>query len=133
MVVIALIVALLERFPGRRWIEPFAATGQLALTMYFAHVVLGLGLLWALGLIRGQSLAFSLACALVFCAVAVVSVTVLDTALAFPTLSTTFRAKEYSVSGWRPVTLRKSADPGLPGVQIPWARVAVAKSMVGPS
>jgi uncharacterized membrane protein YeiB len=53
--VIALSVRLTCRFPSRYW-QPLAATGQMALTWYFAHIVLGLGTVVALGLEASQPL-----------------------------------------------------------------------------
>ena len=43
-----------------------AATGQLALTLYVAHVVIGMGLLSTLGRIEDESLPFAVGSALVF-------------------------------------------------------------------
>ncbi|MCP4660348.1 MAG: DUF418 domain-containing protein [bacterium] len=70
--VIVLSTTLTERFPGSRWLEPLVATGQLALTLYVAHVVIGMGLLEALGLLGGRSLAFALTSTAIFCAAAIV-------------------------------------------------------------
>lgn len=58
-----------DRFP--RLSAVFIPTGQLALTLYVAHVFLGLGTLEAMGRLQGQSLPFSVASALVFYALAV--------------------------------------------------------------
>lgn len=49
------------------WIRPLVATGQLALTLYVAHVVLGMGMLEAVGVLESQSLGFAVSAALVFC------------------------------------------------------------------
>jgi len=46
-------------------------TGQLALTLYVAHVVLGMGSLEALGRLEHQSVGFGLTSAGAFCAIAV--------------------------------------------------------------
>ncbi|MCP4965821.1 MAG: DUF1624 domain-containing protein [bacterium] len=51
---------------SRRSLEPLVATGQLALTLYVAHVVVGLGVLEALGRIEGQTLPFIVVASLVF-------------------------------------------------------------------
>lgn len=69
--VIALCVVVGERFGRARWLRPLVHTGQLALTLYVAHVVLGMGLLEALGRLEDQSLGFALASALIFCGAAV--------------------------------------------------------------
>jgi uncharacterized membrane protein YeiB len=71
LVVITLSIVLTERLSGARWLEPFVATGQLALTHYVAHVVVGMGLLETFGLLENQSLTFAVAGAVVFCAGAV--------------------------------------------------------------
>ena len=42
-------------WPGRGW-RPLAATGQMALTWYFAHIVIGLGTLIALGIVNNSPL-----------------------------------------------------------------------------
>ncbi len=68
---IALCTELAERCRDARWVRPVVATGQLALTLYVAHVVIGMGLLEALGLLRRQSLAFALGYALAFYATGV--------------------------------------------------------------
>jgi len=69
--VIAACVAVGERCAGAAWIRPLAATGQLALTLYVAHVVVGMGLLEAFGLLEHRTLPFSLAASAAFCAAAV--------------------------------------------------------------
>jgi uncharacterized protein len=71
IVVIVLCVRLAEAYSGSRWLAPLVATGQLALTLYIAHVVIGLGMLEQLGLAHGRrSVAFSAVWAAVFCVVA---------------------------------------------------------------
>lgn len=66
--VIAASVALGERYASAAWARPLAAAGQLALTLYVAHVLVGLGILDALGRLENQSLPFALSAALAFCA-----------------------------------------------------------------
>jgi uncharacterized protein len=68
--VIALSVRLSGEGPSRAW-QPLAATGQMALTWYFAHIVLGLGTVVALGLVGSQPLPVAAGCGLGFFAVAV--------------------------------------------------------------
>jgi uncharacterized protein len=53
--VIALSVRLTARWPSPLW-RPLVDTGQMALTWYFGHIVLGLGAVVALGLVSTQSL-----------------------------------------------------------------------------
>ncbi|WP_293935482.1 DUF418 domain-containing protein [Iodobacter sp.] len=72
VVIISLCVALGEKHGKKAWLMPFVYTGQLGLTFYLAHVILGMGLLESLGMLEKQSLAFSVMSALLFCAFAVV-------------------------------------------------------------
>jgi uncharacterized membrane protein YeiB len=65
--VIAICVAVGERFQDRAWLQPLVATGQLALTLYVAHVVVGMGALEAMGLLENQALPFTVLAAIVFC------------------------------------------------------------------
>ena len=51
--------------------RPLIATGQLALTLYVAHVVIGMGVLEVLGLMGAGTLGQSLAASLVFYAAAI--------------------------------------------------------------
>ncbi|MGL6076211.1 MAG: DUF418 domain-containing protein [Fimbriiglobus sp.] len=52
---ITLCVLAAAAWPGRIW-RPFSAMGQLALTWYFAHIIVGLGTLVALGIVGTASL-----------------------------------------------------------------------------
>ncbi len=52
--------------------EPLVSTGQLALTIYLAHVVVGMVALDAFGRLEDQTLSWSLLTSLVFCAAAIV-------------------------------------------------------------
>ena len=36
---------LTQKYPDAKWTGPFIATGQLALTLYVAHLVIGRGML----------------------------------------------------------------------------------------
>lgn len=67
---IALGLEAAERWRGRRWLEPFINAGQLALTLYLAHVIVGMGALECLERLEGQSLAFAAASATAFYACA---------------------------------------------------------------
>lgn len=69
--VIALSVEIGERHQDSRWLRPLLATGQLALTLYFAHVLLGLGVLEAVGRLERQSLVFASTSAAIFSCLAV--------------------------------------------------------------
>lgn len=65
--IIAAAVAVGERFPDSIWIRPLVATGQLALTLYVAHVVIGMGILQAIGRLENQSLVISVVASMIFC------------------------------------------------------------------
>jgi uncharacterized protein len=70
VVVIALSVRLTSAWPSRWW-GPLAVTGQMALTWYFAHIVLGLGAIVALGLVSTQPLWVAAGCGVAFFVLAV--------------------------------------------------------------
>lgn len=70
--IIAVAVALGECFANTIWMRSLAATGQLALTLYVAHVIIGMGILDALGRLENQSLSFAFLAAAAFCASSVV-------------------------------------------------------------
>ncbi len=69
--VTAAAVAVGERFGRSVWVRPLVSTGQLALTLYVAHVVLGMGVLETIGRLENQTPAFSAMASAVFCAVSV--------------------------------------------------------------
>jgi uncharacterized protein len=62
---IAIFVRLTERFPGWGWF-PLVATGQMALTWYFIHIIFGLGTIVALNLVATQSLVVATGSGLLF-------------------------------------------------------------------
>ncbi len=64
--IIAASVALSERYKDAIWLYPFVATGQLALTLYVAHVVIGMGILESIGRLENQTLLFALMASIVF-------------------------------------------------------------------
>jgi len=70
--VIAAAVAFGNRYGSTNWLRPLIATGQLALTLYVAHVILGMGILQALGRMEDESLYFALLASALFCAASVV-------------------------------------------------------------
>ena len=63
---------LTEKYPNAIWTKPFIATGQLALTLYIAHLVVGRGMLEGLGLLENQTLPFAVGSAVIFCICAVI-------------------------------------------------------------
>ena len=62
---------LTEKYPYAKWTKPFIATGQLALTLYVAHLVVGKGLLKALGVLD-KTLPVAIGSAVIFCICAVI-------------------------------------------------------------
>jgi uncharacterized membrane protein YeiB len=69
--VIALCVRAAEAWPSARWVAPLAAMGQMALTWFVVHILLGLGTIVALGLASREPLPVGQACGLLFFAAAV--------------------------------------------------------------
>ena len=68
---IAISVALGLRFGDRGPTAALVATGQLSLTLYVAHVMIGMVALALMGRLEGQTLAFSLAATAIFCGLAI--------------------------------------------------------------
>ena len=62
---------LTEKYPDAKWTRPFVATGQLALTLYIAHLIVGRGILEGLGLLENQTFPFAIGSAVIFCICAV--------------------------------------------------------------
>ncbi len=58
--IIAASVSIGIRFASSLWIRPLVATGQLALTLYVGHVLIGMGILEAIDRLENQTLPFSL-------------------------------------------------------------------------
>lgn len=69
--IIAASVALGQMHGSKPWLRPFVVTGQLALTLYVAHVLVGMAILEAMGRLENQALPFALLAAGVFCATSV--------------------------------------------------------------
>jgi uncharacterized protein len=69
--VIALCVHAAEAWPTAPWLAPLAAMGQMALTWYVLHIILGLGSVLAMGLAASQPLPVGQACGLLFFSAAV--------------------------------------------------------------
>jgi uncharacterized membrane protein YeiB len=66
IIVILLSIMLSHKYPVSVVVKALVATGQLALTLYVAHVIVGMGILEALGRLENQSLAFAVMSALIF-------------------------------------------------------------------
>jgi uncharacterized membrane protein YeiB len=69
LIVITLCIMLTERFTTALWVKPFVATGQISLTLYVAHVIVGMGTLEEMGLLYNQSSSFAIMAAGIFYAV----------------------------------------------------------------
>ena len=70
-ITIGLSVGVAERAQGAAWLSPLVATGQLALTIYVAHVVLGMGLLDVSGRLSDQTLVFAVSSAVVYIVISI--------------------------------------------------------------
>lgn len=62
---------LTQAYPTCRLIDWLNKTGQLSLTLYVAHVVIGMGMLEALGLLYNQNIQLSLLASFLFCVASV--------------------------------------------------------------
>jgi uncharacterized membrane protein YeiB len=69
--VIAICVGLTEKYPQSRMLKALIFTGQIALTLYLAHVLVGMGILLAFGLIETQTTQFAIYYAVGFFAISV--------------------------------------------------------------
>ena len=69
--VIAASIAFGERYKRSAFLPPLVATGQLALTIYVGHVVVGMGVLETMGRLENQTLPFALFASFLFCATVV--------------------------------------------------------------
>ena len=63
---------LTEKYPEAKWTKPFIATGQLALTLYVAHLIIGMGLSKVLEVLDNKTLSFAMGSAVIFCICAVI-------------------------------------------------------------
>ncbi len=71
-IVITLSIMLTERFAAAWWVKPFVVTGQIALTLYIAHIIVGMGVLEEMGLLYNQSLTFAVVTSCIFYAASMV-------------------------------------------------------------
>jgi uncharacterized membrane protein YeiB len=69
--VIVVSIEVADRAP--KLVAPLVSTGQLALTLYIAHVMVGLGALEEMGRLEGQSLSFAITSGLIFFGIAVLA------------------------------------------------------------
>jgi uncharacterized membrane protein YeiB len=66
IIVILLSIALTRKFSRSSMVNVLVSTGQLALTLYVAHIIVGMGVLEVFGCLENQSLAFAVLNALLF-------------------------------------------------------------------
>ena len=59
-------------YPDTKWTKPLIATGQLALTLYVAHLVIDRGMLEVLEVLEHKTLPLAMGSAVIFCICAVV-------------------------------------------------------------
>jgi len=72
IIIIMLCLEITFRYPNSRIFPPLVATGQLALTLYVAHVVIGMGFLEIIGRLENQTLSFAIISAAIFSALAII-------------------------------------------------------------
>lgn len=65
--VVCISVEAAERFSDFKGVKWLICTGQFSLTLYIAHIFIGMGIMDSLGLIGNQSIEVSVASALIFC------------------------------------------------------------------
>ena len=63
---------LTEKFLDAKWTRSFLATGQLALTLYVVHLIIGMGQSKALEMVANQTFPFAIGSAILFCICAVI-------------------------------------------------------------
>lgn len=66
IIVILLSIMVTQRYADSRWVRALVSTGQMALTLYIAHVIVGMGLLEGLGRFEHQSLTFAVLVSILF-------------------------------------------------------------------
>lgn len=71
IVVIMLCLELAFHYPKANWLQPLVHTGQLALTLYVAHVIVGMGFLEAIGLLENQTITFATISGIIFSILAI--------------------------------------------------------------
>jgi uncharacterized membrane protein YeiB len=71
-IIIILSIIITEKFYNTKWIQPFLATGQLAMTLYIAHIVIYTQLIEFFCQKGKKTLLFSTINAIIFCLIAVV-------------------------------------------------------------
>lgn len=72
VIVLVICLYLSERYYESNIIRRFSQAGRMSLTLYVAHVVIGMGLLESLGMLENQTINFSLFSAMIFCVLGVV-------------------------------------------------------------
>lgn len=70
---ICVCIRVAESNSDARWLAPLIHTGQLALTLYVAHVVIGIGTLEAVGRLQSQSMPAVIIASVIFCVLATIA------------------------------------------------------------
>jgi uncharacterized membrane protein YeiB len=63
---ILICVSISIKFRRSSWLKPFYYTGQLALTFYVSHVIIGMGFLESIGKLENQTIDFAISSAIIF-------------------------------------------------------------------
>ena len=63
---------LTKKYPDAKWMKPFVSTGQLALTLYVAHLAIDMGLSKVLEGLENNAYLFAIGSAVIFCICAVI-------------------------------------------------------------
>ncbi|WP_353570656.1 DUF418 domain-containing protein [Candidatus Albibeggiatoa sp. nov. BB20] len=72
VVIIISCLTIAERLPNNLIIKWLAQTGQLSLTLYVAHVIIGMGFLESIGMLEQQPIEFALFSAGIFCILSII-------------------------------------------------------------
>lgn len=73
LVIICLCIEWAQHQPDNVFVKCLASTGKMSLSLYIAHVILGMGLLEVFGLLPGASVEVAALAALLFCASAIIA------------------------------------------------------------
>ncbi len=61
-----------QSFSNSKISQWLASTGKLSLSLYVAHVIIGMGMIEAMGYLSEQTISFALSCAAIFCLLSIV-------------------------------------------------------------
>ena len=66
VIIICLSISIASKYPSAKWVGLLCQTGRISLTLYVAHVVMGMGFLELIGRIENQTIEFALFSAMFF-------------------------------------------------------------------